>query len=49
MSVRRRFNRLERLTVFVRADGKCQRCRTPLTIHWHCDHVVPVNQGGLTC
>jgi superfamily II DNA or RNA helicase len=46
---RRSHNDAERLQIYIRADGKCEECRTPLTLKgFHADHVVSFADGGPT-
>jgi superfamily II DNA or RNA helicase len=45
---RRRFNAAERVTLYLAADGNCQRCGTPLQAGWHGDHIEPYSLGGPT-
>lgn len=45
---RRRFTSSERAALYLAADGKCQRCGTPLQPGWHGDHVDPYSAGGPT-
>lgn len=45
---RRRFNSRERVSLFLRADGKCAECGDELPPGWHADHVEPYSRGGVT-
>jgi 5-methylcytosine-specific restriction endonuclease McrA len=47
---RRRFNKSERIAMFLAADGKCsnEQCGQPLSTGWHGDHVVAWSKGGPT-
>lgn len=45
---RRRFNRSERVALYVKANGRCEHCDTELPPGWHADHVIPYSQGGPT-
>ena len=46
--MRRRFNLTERVAIYLRAGGRCQRCGQVLGRGWHADHVVPFTGGGPT-
>lgn len=45
---RRRFNRRERVALYLAADGKCVECGRALELSWHADHVRPYSQDGIT-
>lgn len=45
---RRRFNRRERVALFLASEGRCSRCGCDLAASWHGDHVTPHSQGGAT-
>src|SRR4051812_16901020 len=44
----RTFTRTQRITIYLRARGRCQRCGAQLEPGWHCDHVIPWSRGGTT-
>lgn len=46
--IRRRFNRRERVALYVFADGKCGGCGRDLPAHWHGDHQLAWSRGGAT-
>ena len=43
---RKGFTPSQRLAVYERARGSCERCNDTLTDVWHIDHRVPLAQGG---
>lgn len=45
---RRRLSVTERRELFVRADGRCERCNAPLPVDWHSSHLVAWSNGGAT-
>jgi 5-methylcytosine-specific restriction endonuclease McrA len=47
---RRRFNKSERIAMFLAADGKCSNpeCGQDLNPGWHGDHITPWSAGGKT-
>lgn len=45
---RRRFNKSERVAMYLAADGKCEECGIELAPSWHGDHVIAHSKGGLT-
>lgn len=45
---RRRLSRRETADLFARADGRCEKCGTPLGIDWHQAHMVAYANGGAT-
>lgn len=45
---RRRFNRRERVALYLAADGRCSSCGAELEPGWHGDHVTPYAAGGPT-
>jgi superfamily II DNA or RNA helicase len=45
---RRRFNRGERVALYLAADGRCSRCGADLEPGWHADHMHPHSRGGPT-
>lgn len=42
------FTPAQRLALFKAAKGLCARCKMPLNIGWHADHIVPHSRGGKT-
>jgi superfamily II DNA or RNA helicase len=46
--VRRRFNRRERVALFLASGGRCATCGGVLPASWHGDHVAPFSRGGET-
>ena len=44
----RRFNREQRILLYLLADGRCVMCGVELDTGWHADHVFPYERGGLT-
>ncbi len=48
MSERRRFNRSERVALYLAADGRCSECGTELEAAWHADHVTPFARSRRT-
>lgn len=48
MTERRRFNKGERIDLYLAADGRCEECGAELERGWHGDHVVPWSAGGAT-
>lgn len=46
--MRRRFNKSERITLYLSADGRCQACGARLGGGWHGDHKTPYAAGGPT-
>jgi superfamily II DNA or RNA helicase len=48
VSERRRFNKGERVELFLAAEGHCEECGAELERGWHGDHVVPWSAGGAT-
>ena len=46
--VRRRFNKAERVALYVATGGMCSVCRAELSGGWEADHVVPHSAGGPT-
>jgi superfamily II DNA or RNA helicase len=48
MSERRRFNRAERVALYLAADGRCEECGAELEPGWHSDHEQPRSKGGPT-
>src|SRR4051812_38249134 len=44
----RSFTRTQRITIYLRARGRCQDCGAQLEPGWHCDHVIPWSRGGTT-
>ena len=47
-AMRRRFNKHERLALFLAADGRSAISDEPLGEDWQADHVVPFSRGGPT-
>lgn len=47
MSERRKFNRTERVALFLAAEGRCEECGVELD-RWHADHRQPYSHGGAT-
>jgi 5-methylcytosine-specific restriction endonuclease McrA len=45
---KRRFNRLEKIALYLYADGKCELCGKELAPGWHGDHILPFSKGGQT-
>jgi superfamily II DNA or RNA helicase len=45
---RRKFNRQERVALYLAAGGACAVCRVELRVGWHADHVRPWARGGMT-
>lgn len=45
---RRRFNRRERVALFLASGGVCAACGAALPAGWHADHVVAYAKGGAT-
>jgi len=48
VSERRRFNRSERVALYLAADGRCSECGTELEAAWHADHVTPFARSRRT-
>lgn len=46
--MRRTFNRTERATVFIIANGRCELCGVELDENWEVDHRLPFSLGGDT-
>jgi superfamily II DNA or RNA helicase len=46
--MRRRFNRGERVALYLANDGRCGICGAELDSGWHADHVTPYSRGGRT-
>jgi superfamily II DNA or RNA helicase len=46
--VRRRFNRRERVALYLAADGRCELCGAELEPGWHADHRTAYSAGGPT-
>jgi 5-methylcytosine-specific restriction endonuclease McrA len=45
----RQFRQEQKLAVFLRDQGICQKCRTKCKDNdWHADHVKPYSAGGKT-
>lgn len=44
----RKFNKSQRQTLFILADGKCRECGDDLGDDWEADHVDPWSKGGET-
>jgi superfamily II DNA or RNA helicase len=45
---RRRFNRRERVALYLAADGQCSECGRELEAAWHADHVTPFARSHRT-
>jgi len=45
---RRTLSRDDARALYMRADGKCQRCDKPLDVTWHQSHLLPWSAGGAT-
>lgn len=45
---RRRLSSQEASELFARAQGKCERCGTPLGVDWHQAHMIAHTNGGAT-
>ncbi|MFB8021995.1 DEAD/DEAH box helicase [Streptomyces rubiginosohelvolus] len=45
---RRYFSSSQRQRLYANAEGRCQRCLTPLDQGWHADHRIPWADGGRT-
>lgn len=45
---RRGFSGPDRKHLFLRAEGRCERCGGVLGTDWHAHHVTQWAQGGLT-
>lgn len=45
---RRRFNKSERIALYLAADGKSELSGEPLGDDWHADHIIPWSKGGIT-
>ncbi len=45
---RRRFNRRERVALYLAADGRCSECGTELEAAWHADHITPFARSRRT-
>ena len=44
----RTFTAAQRRLLFKLTGGLCARCKKPLTVGWHADHIVPHSRGGKT-
>jgi hypothetical protein len=44
----RRFSTLQRMTLFLKEQGRCAECGVPLRPGWHADHQQPFSKGGQT-
>lgn len=45
---RRRFNKSERIAMYLASDGKCTVCGIELEPQWHGDHINPYSNNGET-
>lgn len=46
--MRRRFNKRERVAMYLAANGKCERCGGELELGFHGDHVQAYANDGVT-
>jgi 5-methylcytosine-specific restriction endonuclease McrA len=45
---RRRFNKRERVALYLAADGQCTKCGSELELGFHGDHVQAYAKDGVT-
>src|SRR5258708_39900040 len=43
-----RFNRRQRIALYLASGGVCERCGVELAPGWHADHEQPWSHGGIT-
>lgn len=49
MTEPRSFTAMQRIELFSRSNGECQKCGAPITLtDFHADHVIPWSKGGKT-
>ena len=48
VTVKRQFNRKQRMALAMFSSWKCSICGVDLPKHWHADHVLPFSKDGVT-
>jgi superfamily II DNA or RNA helicase len=45
---KRLFSKSQKALLYVRAEGRCEKCRVPLGDTWEADHIIRFSDGGYT-